>query len=858
MSDPVASTPGRSTLLFLDPPRFNAARQSICIPRSGDQIGEESHWQGRESVGVQYLADRTWALQRKFQSWETAAFSSSEFLTTSDGQLVPNGAMYFSARTPLDLPGVTAPGYAAQSVPMFTKVVAYGESFDKALAADEANQLTRATALSETVPMNRVFVGNKTYAANQGFVFLFRVPPGTGGHDWLYSFYFGGPSDATFIPGAESTMQGMFCVAFRGDGTAALYTIGFLEGIGADSWAKRFEFRYSAPTRAAEGWHWCVVLPFKNNRIIFQHLQADAAPSGGAGLFDDLKLGSKKLPVNTVIYKHSIAQTGHRFNVNICGAGVVRVDARSDLRWHFSIAKEGWKTSGTLYDAPLSLPRVLPAGTVLSILGDSDIPTGGHLVATLHRADTGAALAAGPALGDFLSVSGVREYFASFAFSGDGKSTPLLRSYAVQVEASIQLSAPSMQRGDYLQSLSATSGTTDPSTDTAHVLLEDPAGDASRLSQRARIPAQLRTYADDGVTYSVLFDGEVARAGAARRYAETAAIPGIGSIANWRAYDTLLVGAWARLYDKRAIGSPSYAQDFNADKLPDGTRPPWRVTDVIRDLFVRAGWPTEQLDIPNIELRLFPSEGGIHAPGMVIPQTNARYAEAIQQLARLYLDAFIVWDPNAGNYGMWRLILAPQQPYLGSLLWDFVLTDAGDAPGPIQHPGRYGAEQTFVLRETLQEWVQAPECNHVIVWCPAEQKGSTQHKYHNELLNYRSYDPDPAHPTADITSPDYLGYELTLLWSDPMLQSQQACDFICRRLFDAAAYGRIWCSWSAPLVLLTNPFDALQTRPRPLRLGDVVRVNGRTTMIRSCALEIDRNRGGDAHQTGHYQGAYLD
>jgi hypothetical protein len=855
MSDPVASTPGRSTLLFLDTPVYNAARQQIIIPRSGDQIGEESNWKGHESTNVAYLAERTWALKRNFQGWEEAAFSSSAFITSSDGTLVPNGAMYFGARSPSDLTGITATGYASQTVPTFTKIVAYGDSFSQELAAD-TTALPRATATRETIPMNRVFAGTVTYPANQGFVFLFRVTAGTVGQDWLYNFYFGGPSDATFVPGAESHTQGRFCVAFRGDGTAALFSTGHSsEFADVDTWLPRTTFRYSAATRSVEGWHWCVVLPHKNNRIIFQSLQADASPSGGAGLFDDLKLGSKRLPVNTTIYKHSIAQTGHMFTTSITGAGIVRVDARADMRWQFSIAKEGWKTSGTLYDAPFSLPRVLPTGTVITLVGDTDIPSGGAITADLYRADTGAICTTGPATGQWLSETDVRDYFIKFGFTGDGKDSPFLRSRTVQVDAQIQLFAPGQQRADLIQNLSATSGSVDPSTDSAHILLEDPAGDASRLSLRARIPCQLRTYADDGITYSVLFDGEIMRAGAGRKYAQVSAIPGVGSATDWRVYDCLLAGAWARLYDKVAVSTKNYSVDYNAAKLPNGSYPPWRVTDIIVDLFHSCGVPDEQLDIPTIELRLFPSPNGVDP--IRIPPTNSRYAPFIVQLARIYLDAFIVWDPNAGPHGMWRLVQAPQSPYLGSLLWDFVFGPAGDFPGPIHHPGRYGTEQTFIYRDSFQTWVQAPECNHVVVWGMAEQKGDTAFKYSQELRNFKSYDPDPSTPTADITSVDYIGYEQTLLYPDPLLRSPEAMNFVCRRIYDIAAHGQNWCSFNAPLVLVTDPFDTHQTRPRPLRLGDVVRVDGQITMIRNCAIEIDRNRGGDKFQMGTYTGVAL-
>lgn len=855
----MATTPNRVTSLVLDTPTWNAAQAHIGIHRTADQINiQASQRQGRTSSNVQYLADQAWALENRFQRWEEAAFSSATFITQADGTTVPNGAWYFLDRTPEDLPGISAINsgtFFNQTIPVFGKLVSAGDSFSQTLSADEASW-PRVTEPSETIRLNRIFAGNKTYPANQGYQFMFQVPSGVQAQDWLYTFYFGGPSDADFIPDEESAGAGQFAVSFRGDGTAWLWSVGKYGNV--SQFVKRYEFRYSRTTRVADGWHWCQILPYRNNRIIFRNLQADNAPSGGQGLGETWS--GRKEPLHTSIYKHSIQSTGHRFHTNICGAGEIRIDARSDTRWRFSVMTEGWKTLGTLYDSPLALPRVIPANTVISIVGDFEAPTGTALTIDVYRNDTSAALV--PVSGStsqFYSVADVREYFVRFTFTGTGSSSPFLRSYTLQVDPNILLSTPTTQTGGLIQAFTATSGSVDPSTETASIQIEDPGNVLTKLGQRARIPCQVRTTISS--TYSVLFEGEISRAGQGRKTAPTGlSIPTIGTAATWRVYDALCVGPWARLYDKVAMKSFPYSQDFNA---PPGSYngnqyPPWRVTDIITDLFRAAGVPAQVLDIPTNELRLFPSQNGENgANPLLLPNMNSRYAPVIWDLAFKYLNGFLVWDPNAGTHGMWRLIYAPQNPYIGSFVWDFVFGPAGDAPGPIHHPGRYGAEQTFIYRDTYQQWETAPECNHVVVWGTGGQDANGVWRHSNELRNYTSYDPDPLNPTSDITSQDYLGYELSALHTEPMLRSAEAVEFYCRRIYDSAAHGRKYASWQSPLVLLTNPDDTHQTRPRPLRLGDVVRVNSQMAMIRSSAVEIRRDRGGDAFQLGHYQATFL-
>ena len=852
-----ATTPGRVTSIDVDVPTYINSRTPIHVARPGDQINVASYI-GRSSTNVQFLADRTWALKRKYQGWENAALASGTFVTDSDGSKIPNAVVYYGMRGPFDLPGSGGWGIGgligALAMPVFGRIVLPGDNWSQTLAADEA-ALNRPTLNAETVPLNRVFSGSVTYAANRGFVFVFMVPAGVSAQDWLFTYYFGGPSEATAVEGFENTLQGMWAVSFRGDGTAVLYGNGYAEGLGADYWTVRKSFRYSAPTRAVNGWHWCSIQPLGRNKIIFTNTQADNHPKAEDNVWGDVVHGGRKLPVNTVIHTHSAASTKHTFNTHIAGAGTVRVDARADMRWYFSIGLDGWETSGTLYDTPFTLPRIVPAGTELEVVGDYETPAGTTLTIAAYRADTGAALTVVPGeTSKFYTAADVREYFLKFTFTGPGTATPLLRGYTVIVDHQIVLTAPTTQTGGEVQTVSVLGPTRDPSTETARLLIDDPGGELTKLAQRGRTPVQIKVTQDESV--SILFDGEVARAGSGKKQPERRNAADAWPVDDWRVYDCLLVGKWARLYDKVALQPQDYSQDFTEPADSSGRRPPWKVSDIIADLFGRAGVPTEQLDIPDNEQRLFP---GPNSPPLRLPLPNTRYAPLIFELARLYLDWFICWDANAGTRGKWRAFPAPQQPYATSFVWDFVFgPQAGEDAGPVHVPQRYNSEQTWIVKNSYQTWVEAPEANWVQVWGVGEKEGDTQYRVYAELRNFRSYDPDADAPTADPTHRDHLGYELPLIYPDPTIRSQDAADFICRRLYDAVAYGKEWASWRSPLVLLSNPADILQTNPRPLRLGDVVRLDSRFAMIRSASAEIDRSRGGDLFQWGDYTAVFLD
>jgi hypothetical protein len=88
--------------------------------------------------------------------------------------------------------------------------------------------------------------------------------------------------------------------------------------------------------------------------------------------------------------------------------------------------------------------------------------------------------------------------------------------------------------------------------------------------------------------------------------------------------------------------------------------------------------------------------------------------------------------------------------------------------------------------------------------------------------------------TADPTHPDYIGYEVPLLYIDPNLSTEAAVKWIARRLYDVMAHAIKGIRFTAPLLLVTDSSDTYQKRPRMLRYYDPVLVDGIQFLVRSC------------------------
>ncbi len=855
----MAVTPFRNTRLEIDIAEETLARAQYTFRRNAARLSRSSTEEAGQSEGVMSAAGQVWFL-RPLMS-ESPRIVATPFAASvihpADVNLAPCIQSYDSWRAPTDLPGVTVtPTVIPFGNPAYLKRIAAGDNWAQVLIADEV-AFPGPTLDTEFVPMDRVIQGRSTYPTNTGFGLSFFLGPSLSGADNLFTFYFGGPTETNDPGGVKSANAGIFALNMRGSGQGVLYE-GTSDGT-SPTWVRRFTFQWAEPTQVAGNLHGLTIVPLDSDKLLFITKSTEAAVAPFAFSGGTYSKGPANPQQN--LYIHDPGAAGYDKLQNMTGPGIFRVDLRRDLRFPLIIKRNLYPNVGTLVDGAFLVPYALPEGTPMTILPQMRLPANTDLVMTVFDAKTGDSLSQ-DGNGDWLSLGGVRAYYVTFDLtSSDHLQTPLLYGFSVRVAKTLLVREPITVNGR-LRSVNINGPDLTPDQEMAHGFMSnDTLNECSILRRRARIPVKITTTrdADPDTPRVVLFRGEVATSPATKR--GKTGLQGMGGggapktypVPGWHQYDIDMVGQWARLADQINVSIAFYNIDDAADVDPTtGTQPPWKVTDIIKDLLGRCGVSDESMDIPDSDLRLWPSAAGGDVD-LYILQPGVNCAELIQRLCQAYLGQVLLFDPNAGTYGMWRLIDNPTEPYTSR--WTFKTTEP--AAGVLPQIGCFGPNTAPV--QTTETWVEPPEANRIIVM------GASGDGLSNDngktlapavLANYTSYDPDPENPTADPNSEDYLGREVPLVWVDLGLTEQSAVNFVCRRLYDQVAHGRLWRRWYAPLVFIEDDDDAhlnAGTGARMLRINDVVTFNTDTYLVRSCSPQYHSDRA----QMANYEGLLL-
>ena len=271
----------------------------------------------------------------------------------------------------------------------------------------------------------------------------------------------------------------------------------------------------------------------------------------------------------------------------------------------------------------------------------------------------------------------------------------------------------------------------------------------------------------------------------------------------------------------------------------------FKVTDVVRNMLLYAGFPASQIDIPDAPVTFAPSGTDSNESLMINPGQDV--LSIVLRALKDYLGWALVWDGNAnfgGTKSMWRVIKPKKSPYTN--LWNFQ-TDGPTGAGKLPfRPESYGTPNwvgtngnTYIKKGTYRTYVKAPEANCVLVTATGDiLPGNTgAFRVSNWAWNPKSYDfwsdnTGVTFPSADPTDPDYIGRLVPLIVVDMCLgaasidgdNGQHAVDILTRRYYDVTCHARKICHFEAPLVLITDTADTLQTNPRPLRYYDPVTV----------------------------------
>lgn len=772
-------------------------------------------------------------------------------------------------------------GAPSSGSPMWQKRVEAGASFDQRLSADQSAYPSPATS-DDVVAMDRAYLSSSNFEPDDTALFRFFVPGSTiQAAGAIATLYFTGPAGSdSFADGC-----GQYALKLFGDGLARLYErqTGVL---GSSMWTLRDTFRWAHPQLVFGTMHQLCVGSdaayieatgrYVGRRMFFR-TTATAQPTGKGivGPLIDALVSAAILAIDLdsgafdSVY-HKPGPSDHPAEV-----APVRVDLRRDVRAICQVSKGQYPTEGELKDDQFTMG--FPPTTDLPLVVEwyASTPSGCTVDVKVYDADTDVELTGGTTvftdeLGGQKSYtvnSGQDKYYAKAFFTGPGDKTPLLSELRFfrdpLTETPDQATTSFPQRSTMRQvdvtRVSVTGPGPDPSHETCGFGLQDYVGYAEFLKSRSGMPVKVdTTYDSGGVDRTVLFRGYVSEARGRKRFTGDKSYP----YAEAYAFDVTAMGEWRRLAEQLAPKRFSW--------YDQGAQAPYKITEVVRTLLGTSGYPASMIDVPDLPLRLFSQ----NADEWVL-EPGSSMADVIVDLARDYLGAYMVFDPNAGADGMWRLLQQKTAPY--NVLARFEQGHPGDGI-VVSADGAYGTDaetsplgnaqtvvKTFVRKGTLEQWVVPPEGNIVTVYGYAggpngAEAGQPEGAVLSQtLLNVRSYNffnLDPAHANyPDGSHADYLGRIVPIKVYDPSLQGCEAVNWVCKRVYQAACFAQKYLSFEAPLILVTDADDAEQTNPRPLRFYDAVEAWNPVTevydtyVVASCNPTYTKDR----HQMAHYE-----
>ena len=855
-----AVTPHRRTSVVWDVPELELNWYPWSEFRPAAEIGHEPG----AAVRTTYLAGLGWCLEPyQVTQWFEKTITQQGIIRQSEWNLVPELKERPHWRLPNVLGVTLGPELSSSGDHFLHKEPQAGQPFSSSLTAD-ADALPPPPLASLDIPMDRVASSKQVYEANQGLCVRFQAPGGQlGAADNLLTVYAGGTADlvtqaspqwrprSAAAPNAPASGGGTLAVNFRGDGKGTVWE--HFQGLVGGGWKLVTQFLYAAPGQVSARNHQ-VVLGFSRSTASIVAAQPAPVPRG-PGIIASPVQPPRPAPPVTVIRPSRRVHPQQTQKRTATGPGPVRLDLRQDLRVPVQISVLKYPLSGTLRDGAFVIPFPLPEGTPLQLNLDTDLPPGTAITYALYDALTETELFRDPETDLYVTPPGGRAYYAVFTFTTESDTrTPYLRSYEVWASGRATITDDLSWSGGKVMRVALIGTATDGSLESGTVELEDPAAELLPLKARGRFRARVQTTYDpeDPTKFSVLGEYELERAHDQRK-GTTLARGGFGQGAplfypspEWREYECLFSSLV-----QRYRGQLSFMEHRDFRKSKEDPTLPYKITDILREVLIQVGIHPDDLDIPDLPIRAFPAEDGED----FLLQPLADLWGFAQQLAEDYLGGYLLWDPNAGTTGraMVRLVIPPTTP--GTPLYHFHtgLPAGATDPRVYTSPGAYGPDATFVRH--YSSYLEKPEANLIIVTASGEllPNNGGPSKRVQAAFNRKSFNFDPDNPTEDRNHPDWLGYLKPLVYFDPLITTQEELDFLTRRLYEQTCHGRKRLEWNAPLALITDPSDPLQSRPRPLRPWDAVTFNGETVVIRNARPAYED----DAYQWCDYEGVVI-
>ncbi len=772
---------------------------------------------------------------------------NGKVLAATDYTLGPSWEGTNLWKKPTD-PGLSGSGLITTGAPSITKRITAGAaSYSGNLTAD-ATSFPGPSAASMIgpgafYPFDRVAVSNDYFPDNASFCIFYG---GNGwvfpSNDWLFRFYFGGPTDIRQLYDSSGAPIGLFtggsfCLAVKGTGEAVLFENG---SVGTDIWSERARWQaYDFATNASDVALCMWIIPHGRKDITFiaapavnvYHYEGAYASFFGVsqGVIEAAHHQPKKFAYRV---KPSVVKYG--LGSHVTGLGSVRWDVSRANRATLTCVYAKPAATGTVLCRPFRIPFAANGGTI-TIYQNKDDPDA-NITPRLFRADTGLELSPViPFIGTFNKPNDVNEFYVGFNFESDvgQKYSPTLFGYEVVVSKADGVTIGDNLRGvGSIQSVSISGADLDPTHEFGDVEVVDLTGGLGYLKERGRIPATVSIVDDAGNLVGHLMGGEVAKATAQP----------LGSLA-WNfpantaaAWSCTLAGEWAKLDKRIFLSRVKFNEQRDGAKDAKGNPLPWKITEVVRWMLVSgAEYVDAQVIMPDLEIRLW----GTEDTEAMYTNPGQRIGAAVLRLVRDYLGMIMVWCPNSGPVddgglpkGAWRIFTNPRAPYTPI----YTFRPQSLTAGALNSDQRsYGATEGMWLSKTVEEFQEAPECNFVYV----QGAGSTTMQGARPDMLTAIYPEDRSFPYNGSApnarnNPFYLGSMYPLVYADPLLNTQEAVTLVASRLKDYVCRPRAWRQWMGvcPLLSPAATGDAGQVTYRPLRVGDcvnLVREAGRGT-----------------------------
>jgi hypothetical protein len=719
--------------------------------------------------------------------------------------------------------------------------------------------------------MDRIAVGIKSDRPNCGYLLRFFTPGWQGNApDNLLTFYFGGPYGAPHGTVSTNTASGAFCAVMHGNGLGTLFAYDDFYKV----WFTAQGFQFAPPGDVMGRYHVISFEPKGRNVIGIRVGMAGAAQTHGRGNSEGPSYGNQPPDPTAARYSANIF-VGMPPGRTVTGIGNPRIDVRRDLLIPWQITRGLYPAAGKLVGHNAIFkhdPNIDAAGAgPYVLLKMYHVPYAQGLITPklYHDNDETAEITGSQIRGDpygpcstwrfDVSGLGTRSFGVTYYFTSDGLGTPHLQRIILLIVARWQNSVGLKQELTPNQA-TVTGFDGDPSRPTGSFVFEDLLGEGELLRRRGRLRAKIQVAyvekieaktgtlgATEPVLVSNLLDGEISDCPAELKGFAMEPYPS----PDWHRFEASMVGMWSRCSDQFNFHRAQFWGGDDSDPTTGDALPP-RVTDVIYQIFSQTlGLPDSELDIPDVDIRWLPM--GKDADYALQAKQNP--LEFVRRLAEDFLGYSIRRDDNAGPLGtdfapagMWRLrprlSFGTEYPALASFVFG---PDVSKAPTPVHWPGSYPPLTYPIWRGTYRGNPEAPACNYVLVIAADDRtkmaNDAGQWKAWADVANGRSFNFDPDNPTAtNRRDPDFLGRFVPLVVVDFSLAAVRdedggphgACRALAYALMDNLGHGRKWVTFRAPLALVWDPNDPLQTRRRMLSFDDPILVNGFPSLLKSC------------------------